>query len=192
MEVTFWSQATHIPKRKTMTETQSATDTRKDAIESLYHEFFPVVAVYIKKRGGDLEDAKELFQEALVALFERRLNSSFEVDTNTEAYLMGIVKHLWYKDQRRVRHHEIDSIEIAEMEEKKPITERLLHFLESSGQRCMELLQSFYYEKLNMDQISKRFGFSSDRSAATQKFKCLEKVRNQVKQKSLTYEDFID
>jgi hypothetical protein len=41
-----------------------------------------------------------------------------------------------------------------------------------------------------MKQIAQRFGLSGERSAAVQKHKCLEKVRNTVKEKALTYEDF--
>jgi len=54
----------------------------------------------------------------------------------------------------------------------------------------MRLLNAFYYEKLNMDEIAIRFGFSGKRSATVQKFKCLGKVRQVVRRKSLQYEDF--
>jgi hypothetical protein len=35
-------------------------------------------------------------------------------------------------------------------------------------------------------------GFANEHSASAQKYKCLEKVREIVKQKSLTYEDFVE
>ena len=175
-----------------MVETLKMTDTRKEIIENLYLDFFPSVAMFVRRRGGTIEDAKEVFQEALIALFERKMDASFKMSYNIEAYLMGIIKHLWYQNQNQVKHEAIHLIEIEEECEKKPVAEKLLLFLAHSGQKCMELLQSFYYEKLDLEQVSKRFGFSSDRSAATQKYKCLEKVRNEVKQKSLSYEDFID
>jgi len=54
------------------------------------------------------------------------------------------------------------------------------------------LLRAFYYDKLSMSKIANRFGFSSERSATVQKYKCLEKVRDLVKEKSLSYEDFLE
>jgi predicted DNA-binding protein YlxM (UPF0122 family) len=56
----------------------------------------------------------------------------------------------------------------------------------------MELLRAFYYDKLSMRKIAGQFDFNSERSATVQKYKCLEKVRDIVKEKSLTYEDFLE
>jgi len=43
-----------------------------------------------------------------------------------------------------------------------------------------------------MKDVSEKFGFSGERSATAQKFKCLEKIRSVVKQKSLSKEDFYE
>ena len=56
----------------------------------------------------------------------------------------------------------------------------------------MELLRSFYYDQQPLTDIAGKFGFSGVRSATVQKYKCLEKVRETIKERSLTYEDFID
>jgi hypothetical protein len=56
----------------------------------------------------------------------------------------------------------------------------------------MELLHAFYYNRQSMDEITDRFGYSSAHSATVQKFKCLEKMRDTVKEKSLRYEDFTE
>ncbi len=56
----------------------------------------------------------------------------------------------------------------------------------------MELLKSFYYDQLPLADAATLFGFSGVRSATVQKYKCLEKVRESIKEKSLIYEDFLD
>jgi hypothetical protein len=43
-----------------------------------------------------------------------------------------------------------------------------------------------------MKQIAGLFGYSGERSVTVQKYKCLEKVRDTIKQNALHYEDFID
>jgi len=55
----------------------------------------------------------------------------------------------------------------------------------------MDLLRSFYYDELPLNDIAETYGFSGIRSATVQKYKCLEKVRETVKEKALTYEDFL-
>jgi DNA-directed RNA polymerase specialized sigma24 family protein len=115
---------------------------------------------------------------------------------NEKAYLMGIAKHLWTKRfQEKIRQSVLsDPEEQLAFPEKEELasSEKLLRFLETAGEKCMELLRGFYYEKLSPNEIAGRFGFSGIRSATVQKFKCLEKVRNTVKEKSLSYEDFLD
>ncbi|MEQ9169091.1 MAG: sigma-70 family RNA polymerase sigma factor [Fulvivirga sp.] len=172
---------------------QTAQETRKEKITEWYKDFFPVVAAYISRRGGEMEDARELFQEALIIFYEKNLAGDFHPEVSAEAYLMGIVKKLWLKQQQnKQRFISFENIEISEEFELKPAVKKMLSFLRQSGEKCMDLLQSFYYEKLSMEQVANRFGYKSERSATVQKFKCLEKVRDQVKQKSLTYEDFLD
>lgn len=169
------------------------TDTRTTIIIEWYETVFPAAAAYIRKRGGDFEEAKEIFQEAIVLYYEKISGGDFILEGNDQSYLMGMVKKLWLK--RRERSHRYESLEhvdLTEEKEKRPMVKKLLHHLERAGERCMNLLQAFYYEKLSMQQISERFGYASERSATVQKFKCLEKVRDDVKQKSLSYEDFLD
>lgn len=172
---------------------ESKTQTREAIIIRWYEEVFPKVAAYIHRRGGDLEVAKEIFQEALVRYYEKLRSGEFQPVVSDGAYLMGMAKKLWLKHQAQSTNREsLEQVEITEENTAKPLTQKLLLHLKQSGERCMNLLQSFYYEKLSMNQVAERFGYTSERSATVQKYKCLEKVREEVKQKSLRYEDFLD
>lgn len=167
--------------------------TREETIMKWYEEVFPMAAMYIQRRDGNLDDAKEVFQDAIVLYYEKLRRGDFQAELGDEAYLMGIVKNRWLKYRDQLRFNEsLDHIEVTEENIGKPLTQKLLHYLKQSGERCLDLLQSFYYEKLSMKQMSERYGYTSERSATVQKYKCLEKVREEIKQKSLSYEDFLD
>jgi len=45
---------------------------------------------------------------------------------------------------------------------------------------------------MSLQEIADEYGYSGVRSATVQKFKCLEKVRESVKEKSLVYDDFME
>jgi hypothetical protein len=70
-------------------------------------------------------------------------------------------------------------------------TNRLLRLLEVAGKKCMELLRSIYYDKLSMNEVSQVHRFANPHSASVQKYKCIEKIKVIVEQKSLNYEDFM-
>jgi hypothetical protein len=56
----------------------------------------------------------------------------------------------------------------------------------------MEILKAFYYDNLSANTIAGLFGYSGIRSATVQKYKCMEKVRETIKENSLAYEDFVE
>jgi len=172
---------------------------REENFEYLYEEVFPVVADMVSKQGGSFHDAKDIFQDALIIFYEKNVNGELHVKLSDEAYIVGIAKHLWNKKfKSRYRLLSLDFLEkeiilprdYIEIETMK--TNRLLRLLEVAGKKCIELLRSIYYDKLSMNEVSQVHGFSNPHSASVQKYKCIEKIKVIVEQKSLNYEDFME
>jgi len=165
--------------------------------EELYELAFPLVAKFVSKMGGGLEDAKDVFQDALVIFYEKIANSQFVISISQEAYILGISKHLWLrkfnKDYKSVSLDDEEK-EISIPPDYFPDSNslQLMQFLEQAGKKCMDLLRAFYYEKHSMKSIAQLLGYSTERSATVQKYKCLEKIRDIIKQKSIGYEDFAE
>jgi RNA polymerase sigma factor (sigma-70 family) len=158
----------------------------------LYEKAFPAVAKYISRMGGSFDEAKDVFQDALVAYYEKVVTGKLKTENDT-AYLVGIAKNLWLKLYRRESQNlPLEAIDISIEDEDIPAENRLMHFLETAGKKCMELLKGFYYDELPLNDIATLFGFSGVRSATVQKYKCLEKVRETIKEKALTYDDFME
>ncbi|RYY37480.1 MAG: sigma-70 family RNA polymerase sigma factor [Sphingobacteriaceae bacterium] len=169
---------------------------REELFIRLYKEAFPAAAKYVRKMGGSFDDAKDVFHDALVIYYEKTVACGVPVSTTGVAYLLGINRHLWLKKNRENNH--LQPIDDAlndvtdDGEGETPSQRKLLHYLETAGQKCMDMLKAFYYDKLPVKDIATLFGYSGERSATVQKYKCLEKVRDTVKQKALTYEDFLE
>lgn len=167
-------------------------DERKQLISRLYRNTFPAVARFVSRRGGHLQDAKDVFHDALVVFYEKLQQQELPA-TSHEAYLLGITRHLWFrKFNREAKGEELNEtmadIPADDLSGKEH--RNILNFLERTGKRCMELLKAFYYDRHDMQHIRERFGYGSVRSATVQKFKCLEKIREEVKERKVFYEDF--
>jgi len=159
---------------------------------ALYKSAFPKIAAYIRKRGGSLEDANDIFQDSVIAYYEKTVAGL--VCHNEQAYLMGIAKHLWLNKLKQPSNQPLTELlnnQLSATEPEQHLTEKLLSHLETAGQKCLQLLKAFYYDQIAVSEIAERFGYSGVRSATVQKYKCLEKVRSTVKQKALHYEDFV-
>lgn len=167
---------------------------REELFTRLYKKAFPVVAKYISRMGGSFDEAKDIFQDALVIYYEKAIAAKLSLNTSDTAYLVGIAKHLWIKKYKENNQNiPLDDIDIAiDGDEQALSGRRLMHFLETAGKKCMELLRGFYYDQLPLTDIATLFGYSGVRSATVQKYKCLEKVRETIKEKALTYDDFME
>jgi len=175
----------------------ATADDRLAFFEALYEDAFPAAARFVHRMGGNLEDARDIFQDALVLFYESLTAKKVHVEISHKAYLLGICKHLWIR-KTKARSNEVHleewekCLNVPDLNEAHPSANKLLALLELAGQKCLNLLKSFYYDRLSIPQIASSFGFGSERSATVQKYKCLEKVRNEVRSKALHYEDFTD
>jgi len=163
----------------------------------LYKKAFPAVAKYISKKGGTFDEAKDIFQDALVVLYEKTITQFLNLHLNEQAYLFGVSKNLWIQKFKSNINQipidtDLDDYDFIEEENMQPSPARLMRYLETAGQKCMEILKAFYYDNLPVNKIAELFGYSGTRSATVQKYKCMEKVRENIKEKSLAYEDFIE
>jgi DNA-directed RNA polymerase specialized sigma24 family protein len=170
---------------------------REELFTELYQLAFPAVAHFVSARKGSFQDAKDVFQDSLIIFYEKMQEGKLVIEVSKKAYIIGIAKHLWIKKFNHDRHN----VTLNGFEERLAIPEdlipeihlnKLLKFLELTGEKCLAVLRAFYYDKHPMSKITKEFGFRSEHSATVQKFKCLEKIRNKVKEKSITYEDFTE
>ncbi|RYU91306.1 sigma-70 family RNA polymerase sigma factor [Mucilaginibacter terrigena] len=170
------------------------TANREQSLMELYKSAFPAVAKYVARLGGSFDDARDVFQDALVIYYEKAVCGNLNA-ADDKAYLLGIAKHLWFKKFREGNgtvplHDEL--LNLADEAEGQVSTNKVLQYLQTAGKRCMELLSAFYYDKLPMKEAAEQFGYAGERSVTVQKYKCLEKVRDTVKQRSLSYADFIE
>ncbi|WP_374949033.1 RNA polymerase sigma factor [Mucilaginibacter sp.] len=163
-------------------------------IMRLYQTAFPAVARYVSKMGGSFDDSKDIFQDALVIYYEKAVVGNLGLKkADEQAYILGTARHLWLRKFSRDKGNMplLDGFDVADEQENEVSATRLMHYLQTAGKKCMELLSAFYYDKLPMRDIAGLFGFTGERSATVQKYKCLEKVRETVKQNALAYEDFV-
>jgi DNA-directed RNA polymerase specialized sigma24 family protein len=156
----------------------------EDRLVSIYRSAFPACAKMIHRMGGTLEQAKDCFHDALLIFMEKEKAGSLQLRSSPEAYLLGTAKICWLRFVNGTRTFPLpDEFETVEPQEEtsEEKEKAILRYLQSAGKKCLELLSAFYYERSSLHDIAIRFGFKGRRSATVQKFKCLEKVRENVK-----------
>jgi len=170
----------------------------ENAFEKLYERAFPLVAKFVSKMGGSFQDAKDIFHDALIIFYEKQVANAITIQMADEIYILGIAKHLWLRKFKQAQ----EKVSLDQLEQDISIPEdyyqeneennRLLILLQLTGRKCLELLRAVYYDKLGLSAVAAIFGYQTVRSATVQKYKCLEKVRDKVKEKAISYEDLLE
>lgn len=166
----------------------------QETFNRLYEKEFPAVVRHVLANSGTLDEARDLFQDALVVLVEIAKNKRLTINKHgIEKYLFEIARRLWYNQLRKkkaTKELNDNTLVIGGMEvEIEFYTEPdkygdILTEIEKLGSRCKELLYHFYYLNRDWKDITEELGYISEASARNQKYKCLEKIRKNLNNKS--------
>ena len=82
-------------REKALLEGLAANET--SAIETIYRENYTTIQAFIVKNNGYPEDARDIFQEAMIVLFEKAKLKSFVLSCQIKTYLYSVSRRLWLK-----------------------------------------------------------------------------------------------
>ena len=69
----------------------------KQTIEIIYKDHYNLIQSLILNNNGTADDAKDIFQEAMIVLYEKVRSGSFELNCQLKTYLYSVSKRLWLK-----------------------------------------------------------------------------------------------
>src|SRR5690554_2862336 len=156
-------------------------------LEYLYTSYFPMVFKLITKNNGSEDDAKDIFQEAVIVLYDRVNSGDFVLSSKLKTFLYSVCRRLWLKRLSKndrmsfnVQEHEeivaveSDLLEYQLKEDQFLLMEQSLHLL---GEPCQTIISDFYLRNLSMQEICEKFGYTNADNAKTQKYKCLQRLK---------------
>ncbi|QDK78980.1 sigma-70 family RNA polymerase sigma factor [Spirosoma sp. KCTC 42546] len=167
-------------------------DGSDNALTQLYRRYFPMVLHFVTTNSGSEDDAKDIYQEALIVLYEKVRSDSLELHCQLKTYLYSIGRRLWLKQlaQRNrfvVRDAEtpvsdevaLDHLndDLIDHEERDRQFDLMADSLDRLGEPCRTLLDDFYIQHLSMQDITEKFGYTNADNAKTQKYKCLMRLK---------------
>src|SRR6187551_927743 len=128
-----------------------------------------MVQSLIINNNGSADDAKDIFQEAMIVLYEKVRSGTFELNCQIKTFVYSVSRRLWLKrlmQQNRFSisdGHENSVAVDGEMEEhEKRNTEFLMmeKAMNGLGEPCKSLLEAFYLKKKSMQEIAAGFGYT--------------------------------
>jgi len=159
----------------------------RKAIETIYRQQFNMVQSLVINNNGTSHDAQDIFQEAMIVLYEKARSGSFELNCQLKTYVYSVCRRLWLKKLQQLQRfapelnggEEIVAVEedIELHEERNNEFQMMERALSNLGEPCKSLLEAFYLQKKNMNEIAGNFGYTNSDNAKNQKYKCLVRLK---------------
>lgn len=158
----------------------------KKAVETIYKENFNLIQALVINNNGSAEDAKDVFQEAMIVLYQKVKSGSFELNCQIKTFVYSVCRRLWLKrlmqQSRYSLQENTDELvvvddEVEDQEKRNTEFSMMEKAMGSLGEPCQSLLHAFYMQKKNMQEIAAGFGYTNAENAKTQKYKCLMRLK---------------
>ena len=156
-------------------------------VEAIYRDNYPMVQAFIINNNGNSDEARDIFQEAMIVIFEKAIAGSLELNCLLKTYIYSVCRRLWLKRLQQLQRYGslIENVEeTVNVEEDLEMHEKhnadfimMENALSKIGEPCKSLLDAYYIQKKNMQEIAADFGYTNADNAKTQKYKCLVRLK---------------
>jgi RNA polymerase sigma factor (sigma-70 family) len=178
------------PKKEMTEETgkREAPDPEKDLqlhIAGLYRLYFKGVAHYVLQNRGTLEDARDLFQEMLVAYL--KILRSGEVVRDERKYLNGMARNMWMNvlnahARSPIDHHATETLPataVLEDPQVPSLADLVVRKMEEIGEDCRKLLFEGFYMRRTNGELAQLMGYT-EQFVKVKKHRCLQGLKRLV------------
>ncbi len=159
----------------------------RDIIESIYKSYFDMISSLVTNNKGSFDDAADIFQEAMIIIYQKSLDKDFELHCQFKTYLYSVCRRLWLKKLQKnktsgLHVEEFDNIvavetDIEEHQENQYNFQLMENAMKKIGEPCKSLLEAYYIHKKPMLEIAADFKYTNADNAKTQKYKCMMRLK---------------
>jgi RNA polymerase sigma factor (sigma-70 family) len=157
-------------------------------LSALYKKHYPPVLKLILTNSGSEAQARDIYQEAVIVLYENAQDPAFTLTCRLQTYIYSVARRLWLKQLNRggrtILFKDEDENELADVSaevdlhrQKEQEFEKMSESLEKLGEPCATLIKDFYVHRKSMEEISAKFGYTNPDNAKNQKYKCLQRLK---------------
>ncbi len=162
----------------------------EQALAEIYQSNRAVILQLVLKNGGTSTEAKDVFQEAIIRLFENVQAGKFKGESTLSTYLYSIARFVWlnrlkrYKVEQKIKDTlKVNPVvspfldELLDAEEEQQVFALFDHL----GPQCKSLLIASIYYQYSIEEIRAQLDYNSNQVVRNQKYRCLNKLRTLLK-----------
>lgn len=158
-----------------------------DTLKRIYKTYFPMILQMVLNNNGNEDDAKDVYQEGIIILYNKVKTADFELTSKLKTYIYSVCRRIWLKKLNQNSKKEVELKDIhdflpvendLEVQESKDLQfSKMEEALLMLGEPCSTIIRDFYMQNKSMQEICDKFGYTNPENAKTQKYKCLQRLK---------------
>lgn len=165
----------------------SGSEAQDQVLNFLYSSNRERIFHYVLKNNGNEAEARDIFQDGIIALTENIRSGKFRGDSAISSYLYSICRFLWLNQLKRkgikakiMANHPPQIVEESHLPKflEKEKRNQVLEIFKLLGEQCKVcLIYSVYYE-YPLEDIQKMLGYKNVQIVRNKKYKCLTRLKS--------------
>lgn len=160
------------------------------AVEEFYTRYYTDLVSFIRSNSGTEEEAKDIFQECMLVIYQYSRRDDRKPIDNMDAYFAGMYRNKWFL---AIKKHKRDAEKIRDIShtvydssEEDVYYSAYLRALSKLGEDCQEILK-YYVNGCSSVQLAELLSTTVD-YAKRKKYLCKEKLKNLATSELAKYE----
>lgn len=157
-------------------------------LQKIYKESLPEVIKYVKRNSGQLDDAKDVFQEGILVIFRRVQKGDLVLTTPFHMFLFMVCKRIWLKKLKKKWNKEVTFDGLGEFSFEEDLDEQFIQSrkwalfnqkFQLLAEECQTVLKMLFNGRSGKE-IAVAMGYTED-YAKRKKYKCKQSLANMIK-----------
>ena len=160
-----------------------------EIFEFVYEAYFPMIEGYVVHHQGSQEQAQDVFQEAMIIVYNKIKSGKLELSCKFGTYLYAVCKNTWLQERKKYKlHAEKLKQQPLVVNDPGPLEDPLLkkhlndlfnkHFSELS-EDCQKIL-SMFFNDFTLEDIRASMNYKDLHHAADRKYRCKKSLIKRI------------
>ena len=158
-------------------------------LEHVYNTHYPIIEGYITHNQGSREQARDIFQDAMIIVYKRIKSNELELTCKFGTYLYAICKNIWMQERKKyLQRTQKLRQQPLEVNDPGPADDPLLqnhltdlfnkHF-DALSKDCQKIL-SMYFNNFSVEDIRAAMNYKDLHHTADRKYRCKKSLINRI------------
>lgn len=159
----------------------------------LYDHYYQTVKNHVVRNSGSNDDASDLFQDTIIALYQQVSDNSLVLTSDLKGYFFGIARNIWNAQLRQKKRIFELNMDIPEEDDSNesfdPALEKILsRSFQKLKPDCQTVL-TLFYEGISYEEIAFRMNLKNETYARRKKYLSKEALIEIIK-KDPEYQEY--